>query len=168
MGNYVARLVGAVLCVCPLVRASAGQLDQELEAVLSGTPAGQCVSTIFYLPEQVDTPALLARLDAQRASLAARHEVAVRELQGLAAGTQDALLNRLAELQRAGDVQRFDAFWIVNAVRVDARPEIIRSLAQRGDVGTVYLNYPIENIAPADVGRPDPPDMPQQRSPETA
>ncbi|MHC4082738.1 MAG: S8 family serine peptidase, partial [Planctomycetota bacterium] len=92
--------------------------------------------------------AVSAQLDGQRAKMRTRHETVVRSLQDKAAATQGALLEHLKTLQAAGRIERAEAFWIANVVRVDAPPAEISLIAQRDDVARVYLNYEIERIEP--------------------
>jgi bacillopeptidase F len=123
-----------------------------LEHVLQATPADQPVSVLVFLNDQVDPRAIMAQMRAQRATLRERHEVVVVALLERAAATQGDLVARLNALQDAKRVERFQPFWIDNSIRVDATPDVIRELAARPDVGTVYYNYEIESITPVAQG----------------
>ncbi len=100
--------------------AYAGLIDQGLDAVLAQSPEDEIVSALVYMVDQVDTKAITADMDAQRATLERRHEVVVRSLRDLAQATQRDILADLATLQQDGRVSDYQAFWIGNIVRVDA------------------------------------------------
>jgi len=130
-------------------------IDPNLEALLANTADQATVSTLVYLSQQVDLEALAAQFVRGQTTRQARHALVVRSLQQQAASTQDGLLGRLAALQAAGAVAAYEPFWIANCVRVDGTPAAIREIAARPDVYAVYLNYPIETIAPVSPPTPD-------------
>ncbi|UCD75797.1 MAG: S8 family serine peptidase [Phycisphaerales bacterium] len=140
----------ALLLACGTARA--GHVDAGLEAFLEQATPDEIVSSLVYMSRQVDTDGLTARLRAEKATPGQRHEAIIRALQDLARETQNELVAELNALQGRGGVQDFEAFWIGNIVRVDATPDVIRSLAKRDDVATVYLNYKVELIEPAFIG----------------
>jgi bacillopeptidase F len=129
-----------------LVRA--GEISPDLQAAINATPNGQTVSALVYLAEQVDIPALVDSFREPRALRVERHEITVLSLQAMAQTTQGDLLDYLAGRKDAGAVADYHAYWIVNAIRVDAQPSELEAIAAREDVGTVHLNYEIELIKP--------------------
>lgn len=110
----------------------------------------EIVSVIVHMKERVDLDGLTAVLDADRASLRLRHETVVTALQASSSVVLADISAYLAEREITGRVFRTDAYWIVNALRVDATPDEIRSIAARDDVERVYYNYEIEGIRPVD------------------
>ena len=132
--------------------ALAGDIDPGLEACLAATREHETVSTLVYLHDQVDIEALSQYLDGRCATLRTRHEVVVHTLQELANSTQANLLARLGELQFTGRVEEFEPLWITNCIRVDAGPAEIERLAGHPDVGTIYYNYEVDSMRPAEVG----------------
>lgn len=138
----------AVMLAVSVGSAAAGTIDPGLELVLAERGAGETVSALVFAREQVDLVELKATLDSIRAPLSVRHETVVRMLQGVAQATQGNLRDHLKQLELAGRIQRFDAFWIANVFRVDATPADLRALAQHPDVETIYYNYEIETIQP--------------------
>jgi subtilisin family serine protease len=130
--------------------ALAGDIDPALAAVMDGLDARETVSALLYLDEQVDSAALTAQFNLEKASLRARHREIVESLRDTAAFTQGPLLETIAELAARGQIERHEAFWIVNAVRVDASPAVIERLARRDDVGVAFLNPRIELVNPVE------------------
>ena len=64
MRKTVGRFGAALLIAAGAVSATAGTIDDELQAVLSETPADQSVSAIVFLADRVDIEARRLRLDA--------------------------------------------------------------------------------------------------------
>ena len=147
-----AAIGGAVLAAGgPLTTAAlAGDIDPALAAAMHGLDARETISALLYLEDQVDTAALSEQFELERASLRARHREIVETLREVAAMTQGPLLAAIDELAAEGRIERHEAFWIVNAVRVDAPPAVIERLARRADVGVAFLNPEIELVAPVE------------------
>ncbi len=131
----------------------AGTLDSGLENILAAKGDEDTVSTLVYVKNPVDLEALEMQLDAQRASLRARHETVVRTLQATRDITQANLRDHLKSLAIAGEIEHFESYWICNAFRVDAPASTIRALAEHPDVLRIYFNYPVELIEPTSSGK---------------
>ncbi len=108
------------------------------------------VSALLFLADRVQLPALAAEFDQQRATLRQRHKTVVNALRDKAAGSQQALINLITNLQNQGQVRSYRPFWVANAIRVDAPQTIIDQLAAHPDVQEVYPNHQIELIAPVE------------------
>jgi len=155
----------AVLAVA--APALAGNIDPGLERTLQSAATGQTVSTLVFMKDQLNVAALDSYFESQAVARKDRALVIVPALQLQADLTQSALRAELEALQAAGRVEQFEAFWIDNSFRVDATADVIRQIAAREDVGTVYYNYEIELIKPiesaadpfADAGGPDAPEI---------
>lgn len=139
-------VLGAVVLLAGTVQA--GQIDPNLEAVLKAATPGQFVSALIHLTEQVDTDAISRQLDSERASLARRYQTVARALLDKSQATQGPLLAYLEAQKQSGEVARYRGFWLANVIRVDATPTVLRALAARPDVATVYYDYPVETIRP--------------------
>jgi bacillopeptidase F len=135
-------------------QARAGDVAPDLADALQQDPPDKVISTLVYLADRVDLAATTHQLAVQRATRKTRHETVVRALQNKAAATQGNLTAHLNALLAQGRIQRFDAFWIGNIIRVDAVASEIRLISQRPDVDRVYINYEIETIAPVDAPPP--------------
>jgi len=128
-----------------------------LQQVLSQAAGDEVISALVFLKDRIDVGALDAQLRADDVGRSVRHETVVRALLDKARTTQTALRDELAALQQAGRIERFEALWLVNALRVDAPAAELRRLAERPDVETVYVNYPIQPITPVEVAESGPP-----------
>jgi subtilisin family serine protease len=148
-----ATLLGGLVC-CVAIQAHAGVIGPDLARALHEAPAGEVVSTLVYLADRPDLDSMTQALDARKAGRRTRHEFVVRALQQHGAAGRRDLTDHLEALRSAGRVERFDAFWLGNIVRVDATAPEIERIAHRPDVARVYLNYRIESIRPVAV-RPD-------------
>jgi subtilisin family serine protease len=73
----------------------------------------------------------------------------------MAADTQGALLDTLRRGASTGTVTTYRPFWIANAVAVQAAPAFLEGLAKRPDVASVYLDAPIELVAPVAIAEDD-------------
>jgi subtilisin family serine protease len=144
---------------------SAGTIDPDLQQVIATTPPDRVVSALVYLEDRVDVNALSTRLSVQRATRKVRNFSVITALMEKAEMTQGPLLAHLAELQAAGRVVRFEAFWIANVIRVDATPDVLVSLADFPGVGIMYCNYEIELVEPV-AAREDDPDPRPVLAPE--
>jgi hypothetical protein len=152
--KHAARVPSIVAYACVLLAGASawpGTIDPGLCQVLSSTQGDEVVSALVFLRDRVDLKALDTQLRADRAVRSARHETVVCALQDKARITQVALRGHLTALQKTGRIESFKNFWLANAFRVDAPPAEIRQLAQHPDVETVYLNFPIEPVAPVKV-----------------
>ena len=135
----------AMLCAAA---AAAGVVDADLQALLARTGANDVVSTIVCLSDVVNVAALDQSIESVHMDLQQRHEIVIRTLQEKASSTQGPLIDELQRLQAAGQVTKFEAYWITNALRVDALPAAIQQLADRADVRNIYVNSPIYPIEP--------------------
>lgn len=110
------------------------------------TVPGDLHSIHVVLTDQVDLTALDARLTAQRATASQRSATVITALREKAAQTQGELLAVLESLPgiRRGSVQ---AYWIANAILVEADASAVAALSRRSDVGWVGLNRPAVPVA---------------------
>ena len=140
----------AIVAFVAAQSALAGNIDEGLKPIMNAAQAGEIISTLVFLNEQVDIDLLNAQLDLENAKLQRRHEVVVRALQQVAADTQNVFLNDMRRLEAAGRIERLHAYWISNVFRIDAAVEEIEEIASHASVKTVYFNYPIELIEPVE------------------
>ena len=135
--------------------ANAGDIDLGLQDVLENTPKGEIVSTLVYMQVQADIEELEQKIfNNQVMTKHDRAPMVINMLMDAAEQTQAPLQRRLEQLSAKGLVEDHQAYWIVNAFRVDATAAVIQELAARDDVYMVYYNMPIEMIEP--VGDPQP------------
>ena len=121
------------------------EIDGALQRAMDAAAPGETVRALLYLHDQLDVDALELQFDAERATLAHRHQIVVETLQATAAATQGDLLAAIAGM---GDVVDHRAFWISNLVQVEATVPALLELSEHDDVMLMYLDHPIELIAP--------------------
>jgi subtilisin family serine protease len=125
----------------PALRAA---LDRARDAAARGFP--ESVTFLVDLSTQVDLVAFGKLLDdrGERHLKARRREAFLDAFRLLAEARQADLLSVLEQMRRAGRVERFDPFRIVNRVAVTARdPAVALELAKRSDVAAL-----IEDVTP--------------------
>ncbi len=143
----------AVLLCAGAVGADAGAPD-PLEAIQGARPT-DTISALVSLAEQADTDALSALADMGGLDQRTRHELVVRLLRSTASSSQSSLLAHLRAARSGGAVADFEAYWLANAIRVEATPAFLDSLALRLDVAQVYPDYAIESVKLVSVARAD-------------
>jgi subtilisin family serine protease len=115
------------------------KLGLRLRAELASQPAVQPLSIVVRLSIHLDPQQ--AALDGQGATV---QERVIRSLQAQAALSQKDLLQFLNQPRFNGQVARLNPFWLVNAISLQASPEVIQALAARSEVAQVDLeqSYP--------------------------
>ncbi len=131
--------------------ATAGEIDQDLENILTTIPDGQPVSILIFLKDQVDLKSIEADLNRPNVTFGNRNETVVQSLQDKATATQGNLTAYLAGLKATGDIEEFHAFWITNAFEAKLTKKQIEVAVSRPDVARIYYNYEIEPIDPVDI-----------------
>ena len=113
------------------VAAPPASIDPALEALLDQVDPTQPIAVIAVLRDQVD-PRMVKPVRGER------HDASVvRALKKQADGTQGALRAMLKIGRARGDVLTVTPLWIVNAIAVTARPDAIRTLANRPEIASV-------------------------------
>jgi subtilisin family serine protease len=125
----------------------AGELDANLEKIISQSGPKERVSALVYTTLQAEVDVLEDQLLADRTLRRDRHTVIVTALQDASSFAQAPILQWL-NARPNGDVANVQAFWITSVISLDATPSTIRSLAARNDIALVAPNYEIELIAP--------------------
>ncbi|MBI5058405.1 S8 family serine peptidase [candidate division KSB1 bacterium] len=127
--------------------ADVNKLAVDLSDAFELTP-GAKQSMIVYLADRVDVAALDAALCAQHRPRVEHHRIVVSELQRTAERSQGPVRDVLNEMQAAGEVDGYKAFWIVNAFVVYGSEQAAQVLTDRSDVDYVELNFEVELIDP--------------------
>ncbi|MHC5027310.1 MAG: hypothetical protein ACYTGR_11185, partial [Planctomycetota bacterium] len=152
-----ATLVAGAACAALYSAPTFGQtIDSALDDVLAAAAPDEVVSVLVYLDDQADLRGLREAIDVPQFRMRDRHRLVTLALKDTAAASQPALLAELEALRAKGRVADFEAFWITNAIRVDAPRATIEAIAARPDVYRVFFNHPIEGVAPTQVGPVEP------------
>lgn len=111
------------------------------------------LTAIVYLIQQVDIATIDLAMTRRHATRQFRHEIVVNELREVAIQSQQPLLARLAELKTQGRVVGFTAYWIVNAIVVQADRSALLELSERDEVDWMDLNFRPRLHQPVDFAR---------------
>jgi len=120
----------------------------RLQEKLDETTRDQYVRTLVVFQDQVDIVSMDEQFYAEKASIEKRTYEVITTLQAKARQTQGDLLGFLAEKEAVDDVFTYDPFWIVNMVMVEAKPEVIYEIAERGDISFIDLDARLEYDRP--------------------
>jgi len=127
-------------------------IDSNLAEHMKTVGSKGIVSALVYLDDQVDIKALSESISQENMRFQDRHQLVVETLQTIATESQLDILTQIESLQKTETITTVDPYWISNVIRVDATPSVINQLAKRDDVMHIYLNYPIELVAPVSTG----------------
>ena len=145
----LAAALGLSLSIC----AHAAWIDPVLEDEMASAKAGDPIDIYVVLKDQVDLTQVIADVERRGGSLAERHYAVITRLRDLAEDTQGSVLSQLDRSIASGEATEYRSFWISNSIGVKATPRLVGKLALRPDVASIYLDYPIELIAPVDEGK---------------
>ena len=127
-------------------------IDSNLAEHMKTVGSKGIVSALVYLDDQVDIKALSESISQENMRFQDRHQLVVETLQTIAAESQQDILSEIESLQQNESIITINPYWISNVIRIDASPSVINHLAKRDDVLHIYLNYPIELVAPISTG----------------
>ncbi len=127
---------------------SAGEISPALAAQMAGNDDAEPMTVLVVLRDGIDIKALDLSLHEEKAPLATRHRIVVESLRAAAGAAQADLVSDLGNAKSSGRVLEYRAYWIINAVRVKADEDMIRSLAARSDVEVVEPDLRVELIEP--------------------
>lgn len=132
----------ALLCtlgVLTVASSFAGQMHQNFADLLADSPRDEYLPGIVVLSEQVDLQQIEREIaDSGIRSRAYRHELVVSSAQDLAARTQIDLLADLNGWMSDGSVRMLRSYWVINAIYVEALPEVFELIAPRDDVEVIH------------------------------
>ena len=133
----------------------AGEIAPGLETQILAAAPDELIGAMVFLADQVDVTGLDTSLHQEKAPLSVRHARVITDLQEKSRTTQGDLLDTLETLQRAGRVQGFKSYWLVNGVFVVATREVFYEIAQRPDVDMIEPELKAEFILPVEA-KPSP------------
>ncbi len=128
-----------------------GTLTPPLQRVLDQAAPEEKIPALVRLTEQVDAQALASQV--ARLPREERRQVVIQTLQQVATQSQSRLRRMIQSAQAQGAVQRARFLWLVNAVFLEATPEVLREIATLPEVATVSWDPPVPAVE--DV-KPDP------------
>ena len=90
-----------------------------------------------------ETRIVVLREQASLSGVKGNRRLVKRALMETARQSQRALVELLTEWQRQGRVRRFEPFWIINAIAVEAEPAVFAYLERHPDVAALRPNFPV-------------------------
>jgi subtilisin family serine protease len=140
--GVVAFAIPAALASAP---AAAGGFHEDFIPIISAAEPGEHISGIVVLQDRLDVTRAEAEIESRGyTSRWRRHQFVVTEARQLARRTQGEILSWLDEQRAQGLVRDYQAFWIVNAVAVEAVPGVFDRLVLRPDVELIYENAVVD------------------------
>ena len=131
-------LLSALPSLAASTTSSTVVIDPKLAVMLNQQPAGQPVSVIVVLRDQVNARSVGGRNRAER-----RRNL-VQSLRSKSDQTQSNLRALLVAERRAGHVQSLTPLWVVNAIAVTADQSVIDLLSKRPEVSSIVLDSTLQ------------------------
>jgi len=140
-GTVMNRIsISLLACIFLINTPLFSSIEPSLQEMLDALPPDSAVSVIVVMKDRVSLDALRFDYARSGADFRGRHERAMVALREKATLTQRPILEFLEASARGGKALEIHPFWLVNAIRLKARPEVIRACSARGDVDRVELD----------------------------
>lgn len=124
----------------------AAQFSEQLEATLSSNSGDDLVSVLVFMSDRVDVASMQQRYKLASFSRQASHQILVEELQNFARANQAGFIDELETAKRRGDVASYEAYWITNALQIEATSSYIETLRNRADIAAVIEDLPLQSL----------------------
>ncbi len=149
MSRLLAPVSGVLLLLATGLLAA--NIDEAVLARMEMAKQDSVITVLLVLEEQADLRSLDQSLTARKASRAERHREVIRVLQGVAEQSQSALLDNLTLHRESGLVKAFKQHWLINAVDVTCRPDLVYLLADfpgiesvQGELNPALVRHPCQ------------------------
>lgn len=147
--SFVALISIGIILSLPLTstsRTSAAQLSEYLESALSSKSDGDFVSVLVFMSDRVDVSVLQQRYKLATFTRQASHKILIGELRSFAHTSQTDIRRTLDDAKSGGYVRSYKAYWITNALQVDARKSFIETLRDRPDLAAIIADIPMQSL----------------------
>jgi subtilisin family serine protease len=124
-------------------------IDSSLQAELGVAAQGSWLPVFVELPNQFDTPALQARLQAESADFARSHREIMLALQAFSEREQAPFMAALKAAEAAGELAAVKPLWITNGLEMQATASGVQRLAEIFDDAVLHYDV-IELIEPVE------------------
>ncbi len=135
--NTAQQVVGSTLATKPATIQPSSKIEADLAQAMLAKP--DVISFTVFLSEQAD-------FSSEGSSWEGRGQNTYNKLKEVADRTQPAVEAELRRLEGAGQVKRYESFWLTNSFSVVGTDEAVRVLANRNDVAILYLDPPAYGI----------------------
>ena len=122
------------------------QLTDELVTTLSNKSNGDFTSVLVFMHTQLDVKALASQQKQQRQTRQAAHRILVEELRVSATTDQAGIKLLLDEGLRRGEVKSYKAYWIANALQLEATKKFLGELQERSDIEVIAEDLPMQSL----------------------
>ncbi len=146
---FIALIAIGIILSLPLTSASrtdAAQLSEYLESTLSSKSDGDFVSVLIFMRERANASSLQQRYKLASFTRQASHKILIDELQRFANTAQTDILRACDEAKSRGDVRSYKAYWITNALQVEAKKSFIETLRDRPDLAAIIADIPMQSL----------------------
>jgi len=130
--------------------ASAGLLTPDLEELARSDTTSGKIKVWIKMADDGSDRRLNATVQAQAATRATRHSLALSHLKNRQAQMQAPLLERLHQLESNDKLTAVHSYWIVDVIEVEIAPEELPALAARPDIERIQRVPDIFLISPAE------------------
>lgn len=141
------------IIITSIIASAQVEVSSRLQTVLDSSKPTDYVRVLVLMRDQVDVVSMDQRFYRESVSISQRVNELVTSLQEKANSSQRNLLNYLDDKVLAGDVFRYESYWITNLVMVEARSNIINELRNRLDVLEIDMDALLELDKPVESGK---------------
>ena len=122
------------------------QLTDELAVTLSNQSDGDFTSVLVFMHTQLDVQALATQQKQQRLTRQVAHRIFVEELRTSASTDQKSIRLLLDKGLGSGVVKSYEAYWIANALQVEATKKFLSELQGRSDIEVIAEDLPMQSL----------------------
>jgi subtilisin family serine protease len=122
------------------------QLTDELATTLSNESDGDFTSVLVFMRAQLDVKALVTQQKQRRQTRQVTHRILVEELRTSAGTDQASIKLLLDEGLGRGEVKSYEAYWITNALQVEATKKFLGELQERSDIEVIAEDMPMQSL----------------------
>jgi len=145
------RLMLMLLFIAVCTFGQTQKLSNRLAEKLQTMESNDYVRTMVIFEDQVDVFSMDQDFYAENASIERRTLEVITALKAKANSTQQSMLNFLAEKERSDEVFKYEPYWVVNMIMVEAKPSVVYEMAAKNEVamidedGLLERDMPIKN-----------------------
>ncbi len=122
------------------------QLTDELAATLSNESDGDFTSVLVFMRVQLDVQALATQQKQLRQTRQVTHRILVEQLRTSASTDQASIKLLLDGGLGRGEVKSYEAYWIANALQVEATKKFLSELQERSDIEVIAEDLPMQSF----------------------
>ncbi|MCX6832089.1 MAG: S8 family serine peptidase, partial [candidate division Zixibacteria bacterium] len=122
------------------------QLTDELATTLSNESDGDLTSVLVFMRAQLDVKAFATQQKQMRQTRQTTHRILVEELRTSASTDQASIKLLLDEGLGRGEVKSYKAYWITNALQVEATKKFLGELQERSDIEVIAEDLPMQSL----------------------